>query len=57
MTKKELLEKLDPTTRGLFCYLIASGMTQNQAAEYLYSAGIIAYWERDLLAKGELELL
>ena len=53
MTKKELLEKLDPTTKGLFCYLIASGMTQNQAAEYLYSAGVIAYWERDLLAKGE----
>ena len=53
MTKKELLEKLDPSTKGLFCYLIASGMNESQAAEYLYSERIIAFWERDLLAKGE----
>lgn len=52
MNKKELLSRLDAGTLGVLSMLLAEGLTQSEAADWLYTEGYLCYWERDIL-KGE----
>ena len=53
-TKEEVLHSFDNELQALWAYLLATGLTEFQAADYLYNHHMICYWERDALkGKGE----